>query len=49
MATSEFGFQIPLIAELCDDIAVSIAAENFITFENIRVVKFFEDFDFGEQ
>jgi hypothetical protein len=34
----ESRLQITLITELCDDIAVPVASENFVTFKNIGVV-----------
>jgi len=44
----EFGFQIATIADLGYYIAVTIARENFVTLENIRVVEFFEYINFGK-
>lgn len=47
--TPEFALKISIIAQLCDNVAVSIAGEYFIAAQNVGMIKFFEDFNFGEE
>lgn len=41
--------QIPLIAQLGDDVTVPIAGEDLMAFEDIGVAKFFEHVDLREE
>lgn len=45
----EFGFEIPAIAELGDDVTVSVGGENFIALKNVGVIEFLEYIDFREE
>ena len=39
---SEYGLKISLFAYFSDDVAVTVAGEDFVAFEYVGVVKFFE-------
>lgn len=49
MVGTEFGLQIPAIADLSDDVAVAITTEDFMAFEDIWVVELFQDIDLREK
>lgn len=46
---SKFRLEIALVAQFCNDVAVSIAGENFVAAQDVGMIKLFEDFDFGKE
>lgn len=46
---AEFGLEISTIADLGDDVAISIWGENFKTSQDVWVVKLLKDINFGEE
>ena len=46
---SESGFEVPLVAEFGDDVAVAVAGEDLEAFEDIGVAQLLEDVDFREK
>ena len=46
---SESGFEVPLVAEFGDDVAVAVAGEDLEAFEDIGVAQLLQDIDFREK
>lgn len=46
---SEPGLEISLIAEFCDDVAIPVAGEDLIAFEDVGVTELFEYIDLREK
>ena len=43
MFPPKFGFKIAAIADLGDDVAISVRCKDFIAFENVGMVEFLHD------
>ena len=46
MLSSQFGFQIPSIADFGNDVTVAVGCENLKASEDVGMIKFLEDIDF---
>lgn len=46
---SEFALKISLIAELSDNITISITSEDFEASENVGMIEFFKDVNFRKK
>jgi hypothetical protein len=46
---AESGLEVALAAEFGDDVAVAVAGEYLVAFEDVGVVQLFEDVDLGEE
>ena len=49
MLFSQFSLKIAAIADLCDDVAVSIRCKDLVALQNIGVIEFFEDIYFWKE
>lgn len=45
----EFRLDIAIITELSNDVAISITGKHLIAAKDVRMIEFFEDFDFREE
>ena len=45
----ESGFEVALVAEFGDDVAVAVAGEDLEAFEDIGVAQLLQDIDFREK
>ncbi len=45
----EFWLEIAIITELSNDVAISITGKDLIAAKDVRMIEFFEDFDFREE
>ena len=46
---SELGLQVALVAEFSDDVAVAIAGEDLVALEDVGMIQFFKNLNFGEE
>lgn len=46
---TQFGLKVSFVTKFSYDVAVSITGEDFEASEDILMIKFFEDVDFGEE
>ncbi len=44
-----FAFQVALVAEFGDDVAIAVAGEDLMAAKHIGVIQFLEDINFGEE
>ena len=49
MFSSEFGFEVPTVAEFSDNVAISIGCKNFMALKDIRVTKLLKNINLGKQ
>ena len=45
----ELAFQVALIAEFSDDVAIAVTCKDFLAAQHVGVIQFFEDLNLGEE